>query len=481
MSLTGIGTRALLESAICLVRVQYVVYTVAKSRVGRVLPSIDQIIAAVGGGLLAYGAGSEESDAQSQSVPFSHLTVCVVGGALFLGVCCVVNGLNWARSTARWNWNFRKSNGLNPGIFGPNEEEQRQLQKRTKETLKPHRFHGITGQVHTDPQFLGAVPNVKPNDVIFSCDEAMTKKLRRFFHGVLFTKDAVSRLTQRAHDQAVECAEEWVLKTKEQGYAYTGKGEDRLFRRVFIELICNLPKGKVIDPDLMDKLDAMAANIRESSGLDMQNNLEEFVQTIGQVEGSFVHKMNVDGLRPEAVKAMVFISLGATLQNTGTPIQEAIVQCVMKPSIGDKARQEIAEKIAGGETLPNAIRNSAEIRKILHEALRMDPPVRNIDRIERVGDLVNIRDLSRYPGLVGKKPNEFRPDRFDREVQGGSPKFWPSLAFLPFGSGTHVCPGWKLSAEIATQLLGVLLYSYELKQDSTKFSGRVALQPVNKP
>ncbi len=453
MSLGEIGDRALLEAARCW---RGVAHTVP-----RVPPAVSCIVTGMASGLLFYEAACfGESDTQAPSMVFGRSTLCVLGGAIFLSIFYAYKRVIRLYATDDRNRQIGKPGELKSEDFGLSDERQRQEKKACQEHLKHHRFRGLEAE---------------NNYSIVSCDEATTKKLRRTFHSSLFTADAVSKLTQRAHDRAVECAEVWTAGTKAQGDVCPDEGYRRFLRRVAIESICNLPQGDVIDADLMEELDTLVASIF-SGATKPASGWNEFMNLVGKIEGSFVHTMNTDKLPALTVMGMVRISFEATLSNTSELINKVIEQCAKNPGITKTARREIAAKVAGGETLPNAIRNSTEIRKILHEALRLSTPVPIALRFGQETDRIHIGKLAKYPALVGNNPGEFRPDRFEHEVQGGSPKFWPGLSFLPFGSGTHVCPGWKLSAEAATQLLGVLLYSYEFSQDPNSVNDAIAVR-----
>ncbi len=337
--------------------------------------------------------------------------------------------------------------------------EQRNWLEDGKELLKPHRFAGAPL-----PEFMpgSAFPDDgEPNAFIVTCDKEMTRVYRQLIHNTLFTKKSVQAMTQFSHERAVEIAEDWVTETDEEGVLSLQSGCESFLRAVLIELVCNPQRTQALDDSLVESLDRILEQLSTKPKVDQRALLSEFVELCAPIEGSVAYKMKNDEHSDDAVVKMIGILRGAFIQNTFPMLRDAIRECAADSELSKKVRTEIAELIEDRLSLEEAISQSSELRKILQETLRIDLPVKELFRHS---GSVSFRELAHMPALVGEDPFDFRPERFD-EIKGGSPSFWPSLSFLPFGHGRHVCPGWKASVVPATQLIGVLLYNYTFTQE----------------
>lgn len=192
------------------------------------------------------------------------------------------------------------------------------------------------------------------------------------------------------------------------------------------------------------------------------------------------------------MEMMIFTLFFAGVDNSSVSMTYLILKLAQNPELQIRIRKELEE----GE--------SKLLKSCLAESLRMFTPVHGITRVSRddlILDVTNEKGgkVTRYiekgerlapcptfaarNPLLYDNPDTFNPERFLDEDLTKLHK----LPWLPFGSGTHVCPGWTLfEAEkmlFTEQLLKTFILSTDIKGEPkqigrflNKLEGDVAIQ-----
>ena len=136
--------------------------------------------------------------------------------------------------------------------------------------------------------------------------------------------------------------------------------------------------------------------------------------------------------------------------------------------------------MAAGESAPDdpgALKDRVLARNVFREALRLFPPVGFFAR--QAAQACTMRDKAVAPGAsvvispwliqrhraLWAAPDEFDPDRYDRDDAGQALPARESLrkAYLPFGMGPRVCIGAAFALQEATLILSTLARHYRFE------------------
>ncbi|MDP9152250.1 MAG: cytochrome P450 [Myxococcota bacterium] len=147
-------------------------------------------------------------------------------------------------------------------------------------------------------------------------------------------------------------------------------------------------------------------------------------------------------VRDEAMT--IFLAGHETTANTLTWAWYLLLQ---NPSVYQRLQEELDTASASGLTVD--LEQVPYVSQVLKETLRLYPPVyilgREAEREVRIGDylvrkgtfvMINVLGIHRDRAYFDQ-PNEFRPERFTKELEAQLPRF----AYQPFGSGPRVCIG----------------------------------------
>ncbi|XP_061369564.1 cytokinin hydroxylase-like [Gastrolobium bilobum] len=139
-------------------------------------------------------------------------------------------------------------------------------------------------------------------------------------------------------------------------------------------------------------------------------------------------------------------------------------------------RNEIREVVGDNEIDVNVVAGLRKMKWVMNEVLRLYPPAPNVQRQARedikVDDLtvpngtnlwIDVVAMHHDPVLWGKDANEFRPERFMDDVNGGCNH---KMGYIPFGFGGRMCVGRNLSFMEYKIVLTLLLsrFSFKLSQ-----------------
>jgi len=114
-----------------------------------------------------------------------------------------------------------------------------------------------------------------------------------------------------------------------------------------------------------------------------------------------------------------------------------------------------------------------QMKCVMNEVLRLYPPAPNVQRQARedikVDDVtvpngtnmwIDVVAMHHDPELWGKDANEFRPERFMDDVNGGCKH---KMGFLPFGFGGRMCVGRNLTFMEYKIVLSLVLSRFSFK------------------
>lgn len=114
---------------------------------------------------------------------------------------------------------------------------------------------------------------------------------------------------------------------------------------------------------------------------------------------------------------------------------------------------------------------------VLNEVLRLYSPAPNAQRQARedvvIGDIVipkgtnmwvDVVGMHHDPSLWGDDVNEFKPERFKHNINGGCKH---RMGFLPFGFGGRICIGRNLTIMEYKIVLSLILRKFSLSVSPT--------------
>ncbi|XP_031479161.1 cytochrome P450 CYP82D47-like [Nymphaea colorata] len=192
---------------------------------------------------------------------------------------------------------------------------------------------------------------------------------------------------------------------------------------------------------------------------------------IKEVEDDHLSKKHQTDTIIEAT-AMSLVAAGT--DTTSVTLEWALSAMLNNRQVLEKAKEELDCKVGRERQVEESdIKNLAYLQAILKETMRLYPavpllvPHQSIEPIHLGGYhiptgttlFVNTWKIHRDP-MLWTDPEEFRPERFltsDKEIGFGGQNF----AFMPFGMGRRMCPGWTMALQVLHLTLARLLQSFE--------------------
>ncbi len=172
------------------------------------------------------------------------------------------------------------------------------------------------------------------------------------------------------------------------------------------------------------------------------------------------------GLTPRELRDEIVTVAGAAHDTTGLGLAWTLGLLAHHPEALGRLEAELASVLADRFPEPADLDRLPWLSAVLHEALRLRPPVYGLVRQAaeddvlagyrvRAGTYVVVSQwvTHRHPGFWDR-PEVFAPERF----LGGVPESLPAGAYFPFGIGGHVCIG-QAFAWLDTRLLLAALLS----------------------
>jgi cytochrome P450 len=170
--------------------------------------------------------------------------------------------------------------------------------------------------------------------------------------------------------------------------------------------------------------------------------------------------------------AMLFL---AGHETSASAMSWALHLLANRPDVQDRLHAEAARHLDPGSDDVGAIKDLALARNVFRETLRLFPPVgffaRQCRRTQRMRDK-DVRAGSSVivsPWLIQRhrehwaRPDEFDPDRYDREDESPAARDSLRRAFLPFGMGPRVCIGASFALQESALVLGVLAREFRFE------------------
>ncbi|KAL7187003.1 hypothetical protein ACSBR1_037135 [Camellia fascicularis] len=168
-------------------------------------------------------------------------------------------------------------------------------------------------------------------------------------------------------------------------------------------------------------------------------------------------------------------------ETTANWLTWTIILLCMHPEWQSKAREEVLRFC--GKTTPDleTIKHLKIVSMVLHEVLRLYPPVTGLFRYTRkrsnIGGMWIPEGVELYlatmmlhydPKYWGEDVEEFKPERFSKGVSNAT-KEGEDMAFYPFGWGPRFCLGQAFAMIEAKLALAMLLqnFSFELSPSYT--------------
>ncbi|XP_063986041.1 uncharacterized protein LOC135167123 [Diachasmimorpha longicaudata] len=165
------------------------------------------------------------------------------------------------------------------------------------------------------------------------------------------------------------------------------------------------------------------------------------------------------------------------------------------PEVQDKLREEInsvASKF-GGEIPYEAISEMNYLDQVMSESMRLHPVAGFLRKLcseetELVGPdglrtkmkpkdvvVLPVYGLHKDPAYWDR-PNEFRPERFDKESEEYKQRH--NYVYLPFGEGPRMCPGMRMAIMIVKLIIVNLVKNFVIEK-SPKLREPVVLDPMS--
>ncbi|KAK7343690.1 hypothetical protein VNO77_12633 [Canavalia gladiata] len=143
----------------------------------------------------------------------------------------------------------------------------------------------------------------------------------------------------------------------------------------------------------------------------------------------------------------------------------------------NQLRDEIKQVVGNRQLDISMLPGLKKMKWVMNEVLRLYPPAPNVQRQARedikVDDLtvpngtnlwIDVVAMHHDPALWGKDVNEFRPERFMDDVNGGCNH---KMGYLPFGFGGRMCVGRNLTFMEYKIVLTLLLSTFTFKLSPT--------------
>ncbi|WP_043617861.1 cytochrome P450 [Nonomuraea candida] len=134
------------------------------------------------------------------------------------------------------------------------------------------------------------------------------------------------------------------------------------------------------------------------------------------------------------------------------------------PQVWERLHDEAVSVLGDRPPVYGDLQRLTYTTMILHEVMRLYPPVWALTRVAQRDDevggyrvpagadvLISPYTLHRHPGYWGE-PDRFDPDRFDPRLPSARPRY----AYIPFGAGPRFCVGNHLGMMEATFVLAMV-------------------------
>lgn len=162
-------------------------------------------------------------------------------------------------------------------------------------------------------------------------------------------------------------------------------------------------------------------------------------------------------------------------ETSSNVISLTLYELAKNQRVQEKLRKEVTEV---GDVTFDSVKNLPYLDQVLHESLRMHPPLSVIARIAtedaelktskdktikvEKGVTVSIPAYSfHYDSDYYENPEEFKPERFDPE-NGGLKKYKDMGVYLSFGDGPRICLGMRFALMQSKAAIAKLVKSFDI-------------------
>lgn len=313
-----------------------------------------------------------------------------------------------------------------------------------------------------DDRISTVVKNIYPEALDDDCPSSAGEKQSKYFHNFVERWFSPARMEEVA-GSFQQFAEEFY-----HGLGVSTHSLSHLLKRYL--RLC-LFQGTLKFPEkCRDLFLTDITNIPATEWLALCEKLFEAGQ---EVEGSFVEQMSQAFNRIQVVTMLHRLWMAG--EKTSYDSAEYIFKTVMNDQgLRDSILDGLTSLMNEGFTLQEACSESALIRAVCLEAIRMRPPLQVISRIAGEPLTVNCRHiesgdrlqipveyLSKKVSIVGENPYSFCPFR---KVIQEAPQFLPKLGWRPFGVGKTKCPSWAHFMHVMQQLVGTVVWNLETQE-----------------
>ncbi|XP_020221889.2 cytokinin hydroxylase [Cajanus cajan] len=223
--------------------------------------------------------------------------------------------------------------------------------------------------------------------------------------------------------------------------------------------------GKEIDKLLLSVITSRMKSIKRQTQEDLLGLL---LQGNYQGDGKLGNTFTTRDLLDEC-KTFFF----AGHETTALAISWTLLLLAMHEDWQNQLRDEIREVVGDKELDINVLAGLRKMKWVMNEALRLYPTAPNVQRQARediqvdnftvpngTNMWIDVVGMHHDPALWGKDVNEFRPERFMDDVNGGCNH---KMGYLPFGFGGRMCVGRNLSFMEYKIVLTLLLSRFSFK------------------
>ncbi|XP_027367747.1 cytokinin hydroxylase-like [Abrus precatorius] len=223
--------------------------------------------------------------------------------------------------------------------------------------------------------------------------------------------------------------------------------------------------GKEIDELLLSIIEARMSSATKNSEQDLLGILlRENHRADGQLGKTLTMREVVD-------ECKTFFFGGH--ETTALAITWTLLLLAMHEDWQNQLRDEIRQVVGNSELDITMLAGLKKMKCVMNEVLRLYPPSPNVQRQARedihVDDItvpngtnvwIDVVAMHHDPELWGKDANEFRPERFMDDVNGGCNH---KMGYLPFGFGGRMCVGRNLTFMEYKVVLTLLLSRFSFK------------------
>ncbi|VAH25050.1 unnamed protein product [Triticum turgidum subsp. durum] len=214
------------------------------------------------------------------------------------------------------------------------------------------------------------------------------------------------------------------------------------------------------------------------------NEENDFIDVLLSIQ----HEYN---LTRDHIKAQMAIMFEAGTDTSFIVLEYAMIRLVQNPRLMEKLQDELRSSIPKGKEMvtEDDIKNLAYLEAVIKETLRLHMPAPLLVPHHSMVDcnikgykipsgtrtIINSWALARDPGSW-ENAQKFMPERF---MDGGSAATMDykgnDFAYLPFGTGRRMCPGFNFGIATVEIMLANLVYRFNWKLPEESMKGGISM------